>query len=417
MRNIIELIAWTAILVAVIMSAGCNFGFGEKSSESAYGSGDDGFGVVIDRDDDQSDDNVEDTGLDNDVDDVEDGVSDTEDAVDDTEDSDTDDIIIAGGEDTGAEPSPYPDWCATDADIDDDGDDSCQCGGIDTDDDNDGYIADACGGDDCDDGFNGTNPGVDEYIGDSQDNDCDGDVDEDDSVSDTGDIIIAGGEDTGDTASPSPYPDWCATDGDIDGDGDDSCQCGGVDLDDDDDGYDADACGGDDCNDGWAGTNPGVDEWPSDGEDNDCDGDIDEVDAVDTGDAGVGDTGDTGAPAPADSLTVIFDEDVVSVELWVGSESIGWDAYMDESTVPAFAELSMVLGYEYTIPIPASWNGSDDLKINGYVNGDSLTYFVFGYDTDGDLINDTLDVYGTVMLNGMDCVTEMYGEGGDYVCR
>lgn len=40
----------------------------------------------------------------------------------------------------------------------------------------------------------------------------------------------------------------------------------------DGDGYEAPGCGGDDCDDSDAGVNPGAEEVPADGQDQDCDG-------------------------------------------------------------------------------------------------------------------------------------------------
>jgi hypothetical protein len=307
--------------LALMFSGGCNFGFGEKSSQSAYGSGNDGLNIAIDRDDEVEAEADEAT------------IQDTGAPSEDVEDSSTDDT-----QDTG-------------------------------------------------------------------------------NTEDTDDLDIQGDLDTSDTGSPSPYPEWCATDSDIDGDGDDSCQCGGIDLDDDGDGYDAQECGGDDCNDGFSGTNPGVEEYIGDGQDNDCDGDVDEDDSdVDTGDTGIADdpVDDTGspAPAPADVLTVTLDSDVENLELWVGSDSIGWGTYMVSS--PDFMELS-VIEDEYEVPIPASWNGTDVLKVNAKIN-DGTGYLVYGVDTDGDLINDFLEDHGVVRLNGADCSKDWYLTSGDYVC-
>jgi hypothetical protein len=104
---------------------------------------------------------------------------------------------------------------------------------------------------DCDDADPDIYPGSDEYC-DGFDNDCDGDVDEDDAVD---------------------APGWYL-DGDGDGYGDDSSvtvACSAP--------SDTVASGGD-CDDGNPDINPGEDEV-CDGDDNDCDGTVDEDDAVD----------------------------------------------------------------------------------------------------------------------------------------
>jgi hypothetical protein len=105
--------------------------------------------------------------------------------------------------------------------------------------------------DDCDDAESTTNPGADEYC-DGHDDDCDEEIDEDDSV----DALT-----------------WYQ-DSDLDGYGDSnnttqSCYQNV--------GYVANS---DDCDDTNADTNPGADEV-CDGDDNDCDGDTDENDAID----------------------------------------------------------------------------------------------------------------------------------------
>ncbi len=105
--------------------------------------------------------------------------------------------------------------------------------------------------DDCDDHSATTNPDADELC-DTVDNDCDGDIDEDDAID---------------------APTWYADD-DGDGFGDEEhtrVACTGLST-------EADVA--DDCDDHDAGINPDADEQ-CDTVDNDCDGDIDEDDAVD----------------------------------------------------------------------------------------------------------------------------------------
>jgi len=111
-----------------------------------------------------------------------------------------------------------------------------------------GYVEDDT---DCNDLDNASYPGADELC-DGVDNDCDGDVDEDDAVD-------------GDT--------WYAdADGDSYGDADSTTTACSQPS-----GFVADDA---DCDDGDASVNPAADEY-CDGVDNDCDGDVDEDDAVD----------------------------------------------------------------------------------------------------------------------------------------
>jgi hypothetical protein len=173
---------------------------------------------------------------------------------------------------------------------------------------------------DCDDTDAAINPSADEHC-DGVDEDCDGDIDEDDAIdvitwyADTdgdsfGDAsvtdidceqptgFVADSSDCDDSqASTNPSADeYCdSVDNDCDGDTDEDdaidaltwyrdADADGWGADSDTDvacsqpsGYDAD---GGDCDDGDTTVNPGADEH-CDGADNDCDGDVDEDDAVD----------------------------------------------------------------------------------------------------------------------------------------
>ena len=122
-----------------------------------------------------------------------------------------------------------------------------ECVPEDADGDGDGFVA----SEDCDDADASANPEADEVC-DGVDNDCDGDVDEDEAV---------------DTLS------WYA-DVDMDGWGDDSTALPACDP---PSGYIEDAG---DCEDGDAAINPDAEEL-CDGLDNDCDGTVDEDDAID----------------------------------------------------------------------------------------------------------------------------------------
>ena len=142
-----------------------------------------------------------------------------------------------------------------------------------TDFDGDGYDSLACGGDDCDDADPDQFPGADEYCN-GEDDDCDGDVDE------------------GDALDPATW----YLDADADGFGDP-----GVTVVDCDQPADHVPAAGD-CDDSDPDQYPGADEYCN-GEDDDCDGAVDEDDALDAlvwyTDADGDGHGDAGAPATA----------------------------------------------------------------------------------------------------------------------
>lgn len=178
--------------------------------------------------------------------------------------------------------------------------------------DNDGECSLDTGGDDCNDSNNNTYPGADE-ICDGEDNDCDQEIDNDaiDADSfyrDTDGDGYGNSQTRVEACEPPPGRDWADVgrdcddtnpeinpgaqelcdgldnncdnqiDNGTDDDGDGTRDC----YDDDGDGYcegatclDETAVGGD-CDDLAATSNPGADEVPSDGRDNNCNGDIDE---------------------------------------------------------------------------------------------------------------------------------------------
>ncbi len=180
-----------------------------------------------------------------------------------------------------------------------------------------GYVADAS---DCDDGQSTTNPGATEYC-DGHDDDCDGDVDEDDAADASTWYADGDGDGWGRTRTTTQACDqpsgYVADDGDCD-DSDRAISpdatelCDGVDNDcdgdvDEDDASDASTWYADsdgdsfgdagsstqacsepsgytaddsDCDDDDAAVNPDATEL-CDGIDNDCDGDVDEDDAAD----------------------------------------------------------------------------------------------------------------------------------------
>ncbi len=199
---------------------------------------------------------------------------------------------IEGGQngDTGSEEVAERTAGATSSNVDSDGD---------------GYVDGA----DCDPGWDGTYPGATEWY-DGEDNDCDGLVDENcdesqnpntecvesaadpettEAVDVDGDGYSEEGGDCDDSSSaihPGATETCDAVDSDCDGDTDEGCDSGTDedtdtdpdtdedcdDIDNDGDGYSE--CDGD-CNDGWRYTYPGAVEY-YDGEDQDCDGTVDE---------------------------------------------------------------------------------------------------------------------------------------------
>lgn len=145
------------------------------------------------------------------------------------------------------------------------------CDGLsDYDADQDGYDSADYGGSDCDDWTFSTNPGATETFYDGVDADCDG-LSDFDADYDGHDSDAYGGDDCDDSSffhNPSRSEIWYdGTDNDCDGSSD---------YDQDYDGEDSDAYGGGDCND----LDAAVNSWAveiTDGQDNNCDGTVDEV--------------------------------------------------------------------------------------------------------------------------------------------
>jgi len=137
----------------------------------------------------------------------------------------------------------YDDWWFTFRDIT-----TSSCGDVD----GDGIPGVDCGGDDCDDDDPAVYPGADELCANGIDDDCDGDVDEDDAV----DAVVWYLDDDGDGHGDASVSEVaCLAPAD----------------------HVADAT---DCDDTDPATHPGADEY-CDGHDDDCDGQVDEDDAVD----------------------------------------------------------------------------------------------------------------------------------------
>ncbi len=164
--------------------------------------------------------------------------------------------------------------------------------------DGDGYRDLGCGGSDCNDADGSTYPGAVEDCSDGVDNNCDSLIDAADPVDCPplcvdGDLdgypaLACGGSDCDDAAffvNPGAreacfngVDDDC--DGDVDFD-DTDCPTACVEADADGDGYLAQSCGGADCDDSRASVHPGAAEHCDNGIDDDCDGLVDVADVAD----------------------------------------------------------------------------------------------------------------------------------------
>ncbi|OGQ77904.1 MAG: hypothetical protein A2289_19270 [Deltaproteobacteria bacterium RIFOXYA12_FULL_58_15] len=143
-----------------------------------------------------------------------------------------------------------------------------------------------CGGTDCNDNSNVVNPNAHENCFNSIDDNCDGLIDFEDTLSCPASCIdadvdgfldVACGGDDCDDANPHVNPnaaEHCSntTDDNCDGlvDGEDPADCPAGCDDDDGDGYRASTCGGTDCNDDEDAVNPNANEIDCDTTDNDC---------------------------------------------------------------------------------------------------------------------------------------------------
>jgi hypothetical protein len=230
------------------------------------------------------------------------------------------------------------DGVVTDDENDDDGDFYVECAI-----DGDGWDGDSSivGGEDCDDDESTVNPGATELC-DGLDNDCSGAVEDEEKDDDgdfyvectidangwDGDSSIVAGEDCDDddsTVNPGATELCDGQDNDCDGslDADENDDDGDfyVECTIDSGGWDGSSSivGGEDCDDGDATENPGASEV-CDGEDDDCDSDVDE-----------GVLG-TGSSCPADDCQAVYDDGSTTTGTYSLSDSTGtaYDAYCNQ---------------------------------------------------------------------------------------
>ncbi len=177
---------------------------------------------------------------------------------------------------------------------------------------------------DCDDADGSTYPGAHEECGDGADNDCDGEVDEVADSDGDGVTNCDGDCDDSDAGVYPGAPETCNdTDDDCDGSIDEGLPTDLYHPDVDGDGYGdpdgipASDCGppegyaasADDCDDGDAMVNPGMDEVPCDGIDNDCDPvTIDEPDADGDGYTACDDCDDSDGSINPSGTEVVCDD-------------------------------------------------------------------------------------------------------------
>jgi hypothetical protein len=274
-----------------------------------------------------------------------------------------------------------------------DGVDSDCSGGSDYDRDGDGHDHEAFGGEDCDDEDEAVHPEADEVWYDGVDQDCDehSDYDQDRDGHDDG----AHGGDDCDDLDDAVYPgaDEIWYDG-VDQDCD-----GRSDYDQDHDGHDSDAHLGDDCDDEDAFIHPGVEETWYDGVDSDCSGGSD-YDQDGDGYELTGATGDD-----CDDTEWAIRPDALE---WIDGEDNNCDGVIDELTLDA---APVVLGGEAggdsagcSVAGVGDVNadGYDDLLIGAYGNSDGArdggaAYLLYGPVSSGNLATADGILRGTIV--------------------
>jgi len=266
-----------------------------------------------------------------------------------------------------------------------DGVDQDCSGGSDYDQDGDEHDSWEHGGDDCDDVAGDIYPGADEVWYDGVDQDCDGRSDYDQDY-DGHDSDAHSGDDCDDavaTSHPGATDDWY--------DGIDADCVGDSDYDQDGDGHDSDDYDGGDCDDEEPGINPDALEWV-DGEDNNCDDDLDEL-TLDN--AAVVLLGDSGGDSAGCAVAGVGD--------------VNADGY-DDILIGAYGNSDGALdgGAAYLLygPISSTGLASSSAQLRGWLPSSYAGYDVAGA---GDLNSDGYaDLLVGAPLQGTDGTKEEY---------
>ena len=236
----------------------------------------------------------------------------------------------------------------------DDVDQDCS-GGSDYDQDGDEHDSWEHDGDDCDDVADDIHPGADEIWYDGVDQDCDGRSDYDQDY-DGHDSDAHSGDDCDDavaTIYPGAIDDWY--------DGIDADCAGDSDYDQDGDGHDSDDYDGGDCDDEEPGIHPDALEW-IDGEDNNCDGDLNELVL---GNAPVELQGEAGGDGAGCSVAGVGD---VNAD---GYDDVLIGAYGNTASTRDSGAAYLLYG-----PISSSNLSSADAKLGGWDTGGMAGYSI-----------------------------------------
>lgn len=279
-----------------------------------------------------------------------------------------------------------------------------------------GYSAEAT---DCDDQNADVNPSATEVPYNGIDEDCSGA----DLVDVDGDGFAGEGEDC-DDSSADRFPgalEICFDDVDQDCDGVDSFDCDG-------DGVDAIEAGGSDCDDDDATTHPGAAEsWHDAGEDNDCDGRIDDPIALDARNADVviGEPTSSGYTGGRVGSVPDFDGDGLE-EVWVTAPydstggALAGAVYLLPSAqiVASGAELSVETHGEILFGGGASWGLGGGASAGAFGEEGAFVLSAPGVDDGrGELYAVTLSALGSGGLAAVDAIGEpvLIGDEGSFI--